>query len=562
MARKKGHLPNNYFLKNSNMKMNNILLLIALVLSTTHFKSQKWDWAYNGGPSGGNAITCDHSGNTYVVSSGLTSIYGTYSLNCGTGGQIIAKHDSSSNVIWAEQIFGATASAITTDKLGNVYVTGTCKNVTFCGANTSFSIAPLGNYSDNGDAFIAKYDLNGNILWAKVWGFTNSGDGATAIKTDLNGNSIIAGRCLQTPNQGGLSNYFLLKYDTQGTLLWTKTSNWQGDQYATSLDLDEASNCYVTGNFSHSYAFFGNITLTTNAVSSVFIAKYDKNGNLLWAKKDGTGNYDVVRGISLDQVGNFYITGNYGYPTSFGNLTLAGKGIFVVKYDTSGNVLWARTASTSALGGGMGPTSVGSDKHGSCFVTGWMRNTTTFSGGGNSITLGSPKLNFDVFVTKYDSVGNLKWAVAPGGGSGNGNGGSAIAVDNNSNCYITGLYDGITTFGNTTLTNGGIFVAKLKDTIVPIVTGVKTEKLKKNELSIYPNPTAGFVNINYQNVEGIKNAELKINTVTGQSILSKICKLNGNELNEQLDLSKFTKGIYFVEMVADRKKEVKMIVVD
>jgi hypothetical protein len=82
-------------------------------------------------------------------------------------------------------------------------------------------------------------------------------------------------------------------------------------------------------------------------VYDIFVTKYDSNGNVKWVKSSGGDQFEGVSNIINDTEGNLYVTGGFiSSSISFGSTKLlnhnAGKSdIFIVKYDTSGKVLWA-----------------------------------------------------------------------------------------------------------------------------------------------------------------------------------------------------------------------------
>ena len=80
----------------------------------------------------------------------------------------------------------------------------------------------------------------------------------------------------------------------------------------------------------------------------MYIVKYDAMGNVMWAKSAGGTGSDLVRGISNDEIGNIYVTGGFDSDSiTFGTTTLINEGgydMYMVKYDTSGNVIWAKGA--------------------------------------------------------------------------------------------------------------------------------------------------------------------------------------------------------------------------
>ena len=78
------------------------------------------------------------------------------------------------------------------------------------------------------------------------------------------------------------------------------------------------------------------------------IPKYDTLGNLLWARNAGGINDDAASNISNDTLGNTYVAGTYAADITFGTFTLSSSGhydVFLAKYDSSGNLLWVKSCS-------------------------------------------------------------------------------------------------------------------------------------------------------------------------------------------------------------------------
>ena len=127
----------------------------------------------------------------------------------------------------------------------------------------------------------------------------------------------------------------------------------------------------------------GTNILNNTGISDIFIAKYDSSGNSIWAKGEGGNNYDYGKSISTDSQGNLVMTGSFKSPTiTFGTTVLTNTGIndiFIVKYDTSGNVLWAK-----GVGGSAAVQSVCTGVSGNVFMTGFFNSP--------SITFGTTTL--------------------------------------------------------------------------------------------------------------------------------------------------------------------------
>jgi len=369
---------------------------------------------------------------------------------------------------WAKNATGnqnAYGRSTATDANGNVYVTGN-----FDSTNISFGGYLLTNNSLASDIYLIKYDANGNVLWAKSAGGSLD-DIGFGIATDNNNNIYITGNFYSptitfgsytlTNTNVGYSDIFIAKYDDSGNVLWAKSAGGTNSEDANSIATDGSGNAYIAGTFRSSTLTFGSYTLNnTNNLYEVFMAKYDSLGNVVWAKCAGGSASDWGYGVATDGSGNVYFTGVFGSDSiTFGSIILNNTSSidgFVVKYDSLGNALWA-----NCFGGRtelMPSPSI--DPSGNVYIAGIFLDS--------SITIGSQTLNntkycsFDVFVTKYTSSGINIWAKS-GGGIYN-EWVYGIVADDKGGVYITGKFDSPTaTFGGYTLTNAGgndIFIVK------------------------------------------------------------------------------------------------------
>ncbi|HET6244691.1 MAG: SBBP repeat-containing protein [Bacteroidetes bacterium] len=235
-----------------------------------------------------------------------------------------------------------------------------------------------------------------------------------------------------------------------------------GNNHAYDLVLDSESNIFVVGRVKNS-ATFGS---GSNAVSpafygdrDIFVAKYDKNGNLKWANRSGSASAEWANGIAVDKKGNCYATGVFRSNCAFGSTVVNAIGnsdAFVIKYDSLGNIVWLKQAGGSSAG--VTAESVAVDSLGNVYITGKFSYTVSF----DTIVLTSNSNSADIFLAKYDSLGNCLW-VQQYGGSGDDTG-NAIKIDLNGNVIFTGHFSGTATFDITALSSFGgwdIFLSKI-----------------------------------------------------------------------------------------------------
>ena len=304
-----------------------------------------------------------------------------------------------------------------------------------------------------------------NWVWANSVGGTDQQPDISCITTDGSGNSYVTGFYLNTIIFGddtltsnGTDNIFVVKYDSAGNILWARTAGGTGRDVSYAISIDASDNIYVTGGFNSPAIIFGNTTLVNGTGSEmVFIAKYDASGNVLWAVSAEGINSDEGYGISSVANGNFYLTGYFNTPTiTLGSYTLTNNGtdnIFVVKYDSAGNILWARTA------GGTGRDvsyALTTDATGNAYVTGYFTSPILTFG---SNTLLNSTGNEMYFIAKYDASGNPVWA--QGGGDADNSTGQNLNTDVKGHVYLTGTYGSSSiVFGLDTLSGGSAFIVK------------------------------------------------------------------------------------------------------
>jgi gliding motility-associated-like protein len=368
-----------------------------------------------------------------------------------------------SNWVWAKASTTPPTNfdygwAICTDVSGNVYTTGF-----FQGASITFGNFTLTNSAGVADVFIVKYDASGNILWARSAGGDQFDEGQ-AICADASGNiyvtgwyqsaSITFGNITLTNANPGNLDFFIVKYDPSGNAVWAKSA--EGGN-ACGISTDASGNIYATGYFNTPTITFGNITLTNSGgvnftSGDVFIVKYNSAGNALWAHSAGGNSMDIGVSVSTNALGNAIITGYFQSDSiNFGNIMLtnvnAGTGdFFIAQYDAAGNVVWAKSMGGNGDDGG---SSVSADSSGNIYTTGYF-NSPSISFGNFTLTNANAGTN-DLFITKYDASGIVLWTKSAG--NLNDDYGRSVSTDIFGNFYLSGSFAGpAINFGTTALT--------------------------------------------------------------------------------------------------------------
>jgi hypothetical protein len=230
-------------------------------------------------------------------------------------------------------------------------------------------------------------------------------------------------------------------------LLWVKQIKRASDYASLAIAADPSGLCYVTGNF-FTVADFGGLALVNSTESSnlVFIAKYDSSGNPLWARATGNGADSFTASMAIAPDGGAYLAGSFqSSPTiSFDSTILTNNGaesIFLIKYDAAGNLVWANGVLGSATGAYDSASAVTTDAAGNVYLAGALQSTNA-NFGGITLTNFYSMLEYDVgFVAKYDNAGHAVWVKAMTGGIQFSNvNPEAIAADQCGNVCLAGNF--------------------------------------------------------------------------------------------------------------------------
>lgn len=466
----------------------------------------------------GQNSTSDQNGNIYIAGSfGSTTLtFGSYTLtNEGTLSAFLVKYDASGNVVWAVDPQVCTfnkAYAVTTDAAGNVYVAGGFMSDTIVfGAYTLINKGTFAQY-------VVKYDSGGNVVWAKTaTGVSGGEDNAYAITMDNAGFLYIAGEFKSDTlmfdgfmlNNTGSYDAYLAKYDSDGTVIWAVSGSGSSGDFGRGIVTDNSGNVYITGHSGSGTLTFGSYSITGAGGYDSYIAKFDNSGAALWVKSIYGSGTENSKGIAIDNSGNPIVVGHSSSATlTFGSTVLTNTGVtdmFVIKYDGSGNVTWGKSSSGSDYDYGWG---IDTDSNDDIYVVGHSKSNLNF--GTNSITNNGAH---DVFVVKYNSSGVDQWAVSAGGSLNDR--AYTITLDDQDNVFISGMYESSSmSFGSTNLTNSGgaydYFVASMGSTSSTFVQSVLPGT---NQTFIYPNPAQNFITIDY---EGLDEPLVEISNMNGQ----------------------------------------------
>lgn len=437
------------------------------------------------GGTGGTApsdVALDASGHAYVVGgfSGTTDFDSGPATNNrasrGSRDAFLSKFGPDGSWLWTR-----TWGSSNDDRANSVVVQGTNLYVAGCFQDTvdfnpaggDSRTAPRGtNGFPNNDAFLCRYDTDGNFKWATAWG-GNGGDEAYGLAADGTGFVYVCGDFSTTlmdlsplglatsvTNQGKW-DAFVLKFDASGTCRWARC--WGGAYYddCTCIAVDAAGNVCGGGMFASQTADFdpGPAVHDLHAnnpggdwgMVDVFLTKFDSNGDFLWARNwGGPSHWDAAQGVGLDLLSNVYVAGYFADTVDFNpmgtptNVTAAGgDDAFLCKYDASGAFQWV-----TAWGGSTNDYARGIaiDGDGYVYVPGDFSSTNVDFDPGPGATVFSSHGGKDIALGKFDASGKFLLGRACGGSADDTAYGS-LTVDASGNVLMAGTFVGPLDFG-------------------------------------------------------------------------------------------------------------------
>ncbi|MSU63204.1 MAG: hypothetical protein EXS31_12550 [Pedosphaera sp.] len=304
-------------------------------------------WAKKAGGIGndyGYGVSVDGNGDIFVTGSyeGIGG-FGGLSLPGEDKTQFfVAKYDSNGRALWVKDIAGGESGsglAVRADDSGRVIVAGR-----YSVAQTKF--APHGITTappPRSDMFLSVYDSNGQNKWYQTAGGAGT-DEAYDAATDLDGSVYVAGvfetsakfsSKVTLSGESASPQIFLAKYDSAGKFLWAAKPSGQHGGEAHGVCTDDYGFVFVSGYF-YGTARFGMTILSSTGNPAMFVAKYDPDGNVLWATQTPGSPIVVGLGFAMDEQSRMYVTGYFRSNATIGGallLNLGGRDVFVTRLD-------------------------------------------------------------------------------------------------------------------------------------------------------------------------------------------------------------------------------------
>ena len=341
-------------------------------------------------------------------------------------------------VIWIQQAGDANSKAngfsICSDNLGNVYTTGNFSGkLSFSGIQTIES-------EDENDCFISKYDKNGKFQWAKTIS-GGSDESGNSIIVDNNQDIVVVGNFYeeikidQTKIKAkGNADIFIAKYNRQGVLLWHKVLGSFSMDDAHEVKVDDSNNIYLVGRLSDSINI-DNVVLKSHGGIDGFIMKFNPDGKIIFGKTIGGNEDDDISDISFDNNNNIFISGVVSDSVFYDSSLILSTGYlnqYFAKINNKGNLSWIKTYGEDS-NHEIWDMSVG--KLGNIFLTGNHRGAITID---NIKYPSVPNRDYSMYLAKFTEKGNLEWFrhfLTKGNGYGH-----SIGIDEKSNILLSGTF--------------------------------------------------------------------------------------------------------------------------
>lgn len=320
----------------------------------------------------------------------------------------------------------AVTRCIASDASGNVYVGGSFQS------EISLDSLTLTAVNGTGDLFLLKLAEDGQVIWGRsaggerldrCWGVTWDAAGRVYIVGDFCSNSITFDTVTlennyQTPYiDDSTFDVFTTCYDEDGTVLWARSAGGQWHDNARGIACDGLGGAYVLGTFLSSEIVFDTVSLTNTGNVDLFLARYDANGSVQWARNArGTGQENAWS-LVVDSDDRVYIAGSYQSPTlEFDAHVLTNTSdnfdLYVAKFDPSGRVLWALSATGQEWDEA---TALAIDREDNIFLAGHYSSDTLSFDTTHLVLSNNEQSNIDMFLVKFDQDGCVGWATGSSG---------------------------------------------------------------------------------------------------------------------------------------------------
>lgn len=424
-----------------------LLLLFLLTATKTNAQYFNYNWANNMGMLGpgevavyGSCVDAQHHYYTVGKIDGTVDTDPSVNYNYLNGGNtgngyngFFAEYDSAGILVRSLCIGGlakrTSFSAIAIASNGDIIVSGAFKDSSYLEPNNPFNVIYQTTANISGESFIAKYDHSLNLIWVKTFPNTNLLN-PEKIEVDGQDNIFVSGvfdfsvdidpspaiHTLSTyPSGSFYKDVFLAKFNTDGTLNWAKNMGSENTDNVGDIALDATGNIYIGNTYGGQYAFLDSTHFASSLDGNfISVTKFSNAGVFSWNKDVSAGSGTIeVYDIVVNPIGEVFFTGKmYGsfyfqFPTIYRGSGTSTTCDYLAKLTVNGDCVWANS--------GYGDPSVGYtlalDTLSQVYLSGIFSGTKDFdhTAGVANVT-SSPATSVNYYLASYDSSGNYRWA--------------------------------------------------------------------------------------------------------------------------------------------------------
>ena len=527
------------------MRISGLILFLFLLGMTVRAQQTSFEWAIqcNNPPNTTDTktvIATGHDGYFYLAGEFVdTANFGDEALISEGGTDVsLVRHNSEGSTDWAIRIGSADydyVQCIGVASSGEVFMAGYFYGTTVIGQD---------NYTSYGsqDVFLASFNSQGNFLWSARLGGV-SADYITAMDIDADDNLVVAGQFFAdmaigdtTLSATGSSDVYLAKFSPDGELIWCMAAGGSSSDQLKDVSCDPEGNIYFTGSYYVDFSI-ADTTLTTPYPVGGFVAETNPAGQLMKIFQI-EGTYltpDIF--VEADHNGDYYLAGNFSEEIYLGDSTfnagLFNQDIFVAKYDSDGQWIWA--ARGASIYGDL-LLGIDIDAYNNLYITGHTLDTIQF---GQLILpyhlcCGSR----EIFIVSYAFDGKVLWGkqiTGPRAGV------QSMTVSDDGKLLLSGMFSDTLAFDAIDLSSFSGYRTFITSLAAEIYTGISPVYLVHKNLTIYPNPATSFIKVN-----GLPNADrvsLFIYNLSGQVLLDGY--YNSSDL---IFIDGLTPGIYIAKV--------------
>ncbi len=451
----------------------------------------------------------------------------------------LIKTDSDGQIVWQKTIGGNNF-----DDVHSIELTSDGGYI-LCGESDSdISGDKTENSRGFDDFWVVKLDSVGNVEWDKTIGGSDFDD-VPYLKIASDGYYIcgsswsdISGD--KTENSRGFSDYWLLKLDFSGNIIWQKTIGGDKDDLPNAIIVTDDGGCII-GGYSESN-ISGEKTENSKGASDYWIVKVDASGTIEWDKTIGGSKNEILRSLIQTSDNGFLLTGRSWSDIS-GDKTESSQGeydFWIVKVDTTGTIEWDKT-----IGGNNfdDPFSAKQTSDGGYIIGGYSDSDIS----GDKTENGRGE--FDFWLVKLNSVGIIEWQNTIGGD--NLDRINAVIQENDGSYVLGGSSKSNISGDKTENSKGGydFWIIKHAQTLnletKPMITAI----------TLNPNPAKNTLQLNTQD-QTIN--QVNIYTMTG----ARIMQLNINAVSPTVDVSSLASGVYYIQLYSGKNVTLKKFVKD